>query len=54
VPAYVTKLHWPLLDPAKASGTEHAILAEFRATRDEVRRHVQGLIHELHPLNACA
>ncbi len=54
LPAYVTKLHWPLPDPAKASGTEAAILAEFRATRDELRRRVQGLIRELQPLNACA
>ena len=32
----VKKIHWPLSDPAKASGTEDEIMAEFRATRDEV------------------
>lgn len=42
--AGVKKIHWPLTDPAKATGTEAEILAQFRATRDEVRRRVAELI----------
>lgn len=47
VPASVKKLHWPLSDPAKATGTEEQIMAQFRATRDEVRRRVTELYEEL-------
>ena len=36
LPPGVTKIHWPLNDPAKATGTEEEILRVFRATRDEV------------------
>jgi len=41
------KIHWPLNDPAKASGTEAEIMAVFRATRDEVRARVAALIDEI-------
>lgn len=44
VPPGIQKLHWPLTDPAKASGSEEEIMAQFRATRDEVRRRVADLI----------
>ena len=44
VPAHARKLHWPLSDPARATGTEEEIMAEFRATRDEVRRRVSELL----------
>jgi len=47
LPPGVTKIHWPLADPAKATGTEDEILAQFRATRDEVRQRVAGLIQDL-------
>jgi arsenate reductase len=47
LPPSVQKIHWPLSDPAKASGTEDEIMAEFRATRDEVRRRVAGLLDTL-------
>jgi len=47
LPPAIKKIHWPLTDPAKASGTEDEILAEFRATRDEVRRRVAKLIDSL-------
>jgi arsenate reductase len=40
----VRKKHWPLEDPAKATGTEDEIMTKFRATRDEVRARVEGLI----------
>ena len=44
VPPGIQKVHWPLTDPAKATGSEEEIMAQFRATRDEVRRRVADLI----------
>ena len=44
VPPGIQKIHWPLTDPAKATGSEAEIMAQFRATRDEVRRRVADLI----------
>ncbi len=44
VPMGTQKIHWPLTDPAKATGSEAEIMAQFRATRDEVRRRVADLI----------
>lgn len=37
LPVGMTKEHWPLADPAKASGTEVEVLAAFRACRDDAR-----------------
>jgi arsenate reductase len=47
LPAGKRKIHWPLSDPAKATGSEEEIMAQFRATRDEVRRRVAELIADL-------
>ena len=47
VPTAVNKVHWPLTDPAKATGTEVEIMAAFRATRDEVRQRVASLLESL-------
>jgi arsenate reductase (thioredoxin) len=44
LPPGVQKKHWPLEDPAKATGTEDEIMAKFRATRDEVKSRVEELI----------
>ena len=44
LPAGVVKRHWPLEDPAKATGTEEEIMAAFRATRDEVEARVRELL----------
>jgi len=44
LPPSAKKIHWPLSDPAKARGTEDEVMAEFRATRDEVRKRVGDLI----------
>jgi arsenate reductase len=43
LPPGVKKVHWPLADPAKARGSEEEIMAQFRATRNEVKRRVAGL-----------
>jgi len=47
LPPGVRKIHWPLADPARATGSEDQIMAAFRATRDEVERRVRGLLTEL-------
>jgi arsenate reductase len=46
----VRKIHWPLTDPAKATGGEAEIVAAFRATRDEVERRVRELLAGLNRL----
>lgn len=47
VPPGTRKQHWPLDDPAKARGSEDAIMAVFRATRDEIERRVRALVNRL-------
>lgn len=47
VSAHVRKEHWPLTDPAKATGTEAEIMATFRASRDDIRNRVANLLHRL-------
>lgn len=47
LPPGVRKVHWPLTDPARATGSEAEIMAAFRATRDEVERRVRTLLAEL-------
>ncbi len=44
LPLGVSKIHWPLPDPARATGSEDEIMAEFRDSRDEIRRRVNGLL----------
>ncbi len=47
LPPNTRKEHWPLDDPAKATGSEEQILQVFRATRDEVRERVVDLLARL-------
>ena len=47
LPPGVRKVHWPLADPAKATGSEEKIINEFRETRDEVKKRVQNLLASL-------
>lgn len=47
LPPNVHKIHWPLNDPAKATGTEEEIMAVFRASRDDIRQRVKTLMSEL-------
>ena len=44
LPGGVRKIHWPLTDPAKVTGSEEQIMTAFRFTRDEVERRVQSLL----------
>lgn len=43
VPAQKVKLHWPLQDPAKLSGSEAEIVTAFKKIRDEIRSLVMKL-----------
>lgn len=45
-PAHVRRLHWPLADPARATGTEDERRAVFRRVRDEIRERVTELLTE--------
>ena len=47
LPAGTRKEHWPLDDPAKATGSEDEIIAVFRAGCDDIRRRVEDLINRL-------
>ena len=44
LPPSVQKKHWPLEDPAKATGTEDEVMFKFRATRDEIKSRVESMI----------
>lgn len=41
------KVHWPLEDPARATGREDEIMAKFRPCRDEVERRVAAFLDGL-------
>lgn len=47
LPHDIQKLHWPLDDPARATGSEEEVLSVFRATRDEIKGRVAGLLNDL-------
>jgi arsenate reductase (thioredoxin) len=41
--------HWPLPDPAKATGSDEQIMAAFRSVRDDIEVRVRELLAELRP-----
>jgi arsenate reductase len=47
LPDTVRKVHWPLDDPAKATGDEDAVMQVFRASRDDIRQRLQALLKSL-------
>ena len=47
LPAGKKKIHWPLEDPAKATGSEADIMQVFSAARDDIRQRVQDLLNSL-------
>lgn len=47
LPAETRKEHWPLSDPAKATGSEAEIMAVFRASRDDIKQRVADLLSRL-------
>ena len=47
LPSHIRKEHWPLSDPAKATGSEEEVMAVFRAARDDIKQRVADLIERL-------
>ena len=47
LPAGTRKEHWPLDDPAKASGDEVQVMNVFRASRDDIKQRVSELLNRL-------
>jgi arsenate reductase len=47
LPSGVSRTHWPLPDPAKASGSTEEIMETFRRVRDEIGELVKRLFAEL-------
>ena len=47
LPAGIRKEHWPLNDPAKATGLEADVLRVFRESRDDIRQRVEDLLVRL-------
>jgi len=43
LPAKTRSLHWPVDDPAHATGDEDTVMATFRRVRDDLRRRVEEL-----------
>ncbi|MGD8783661.1 MAG: arsenate reductase (thioredoxin) [Thioalkalispiraceae bacterium] len=52
IPSGKQKIHWPLNDPAKATGSEEDVMQVFRATRDEIRDRVQTLLEQINKQSA--
>ena len=48
LPPGITRLHWPLTDPAKAIGSEGHVTDKFRATRYGAERRVRDLLNTIH------
>jgi len=47
LPPGVKKVHWPLADPARATGSENEIMDQFRATRNDIENRVRELLASL-------
>ena len=50
-PGQADKHHWPFDDPAKATGSEEEIRAEFRRVRDEIRAKFEAYAAEIPSLS---
>ena len=46
-PPNVTRLHWGLEDPARATGTEEQVMNKFREVRDAIKERVRSFVEEL-------
>ena len=44
VPVCCEKQHWPFDDPAKATGSEAEIMAEFRHLRDQIKSRIEAFV----------
>ena len=46
-PRTISKIHWPLEDPAKAAGSEKDVMRVFRKIRDEIHHRTKTLFESL-------
>jgi arsenate reductase len=46
-PPQIKLIHWPLDDPAKATGSAEEILNEFRRVRDEIKERMKAFIKDV-------
>ena len=46
LPTGTRRVHWPLPDPAKVTGSEEQIMTEFRRVRDDIQRRVSELLEK--------
>lgn len=46
-PPQIKRIHWPIEDPAKATGTEDEILKAFRSARDDIRKRIENFMENL-------
>lgn len=46
LPVSCKKEHWPFDDPAKATGTEEEIMAEFCRVRDQIRNRIEMFVNK--------
>lgn len=44
LPPGITRIHWPLSDPARTVGSPEQILESFRPTRDQVKELVRAFV----------
>ncbi len=49
LPPEVKRFHWPLEDPAAATGTDAEVLAKFREIRDQIEARVAELVRQTLP-----
>jgi arsenate reductase len=47
-PGVLTRVHWPIEDPAAFRGDREAALQKFRAARDEISRRLDGWLATTH------
>ena len=47
LPVDVLREHWPLEDPARATGPEKEVLSVFRKVRDEIKARVEDFLKRL-------
>jgi arsenate reductase len=43
-PPGIRRVHWPLPDPAKATGSETEIATHFRTVRDDLKERIESLL----------
>ncbi|MBI2191016.1 MAG: arsenate reductase ArsC [Planctomycetes bacterium] len=46
-PGRVQRLHWPIPDPARASGSRDEVLKVFRSVRDDLTSRVSDLLRQI-------